>query len=431
MSINTQNIASNEVFKMAVDIDDVIEKGGIFKNKTVLKPNYTPKDINDVIHRDDQIRAYYEFMKDIFRSIPSAPPNLFVYGKPGLGKTLLTELAFQIISRKAEAVGVDLLVITVNCDVAGSEHGVLQKIVADFPTPNNEPKKKLGYSVGRHNEYLKYLIDNYPGLVIIILDEIDKVEIPKIVNRIIRFESKKSRQFPTVVGITNETKLIDNFPPELRSVICENNLQIPPYDAEQLSDILKLRAKQAFNPGTIEKMVIPLASAFAAQEHGDARRAINLLRVGGEIAEKAECDLVLEEHIRKADEKIDADQTIEVVKTLPNQSKVSLFATIHILDKGTKTDLNTIYSLYMALCRELDLDILSHRRITALIDEISQLGILKQEVVSKGRYGRKKIILSVASRDLVKETLLEDYRLKQLAEVNMNKIFSPFRRAFE
>jgi hypothetical protein len=59
------------------------------------------------------------------------------------------------------------------------------------------------------------------------------------------------------------------------------------------------------------------------------------------------------------------------------------------------------------------------------------LGILKQEVVSKGRYGRKKIILSVASRDLVKETLLEDYRLKQLAEVNMNKIFSPFRRAFE
>jgi len=93
---------------------------------------------------------------------------------------------------------------------------------------------------------------------------------------------KKSRQFPTVVGITNETKLIDNFPPELKSVICENSLQIPPYDAEQLSDILKLRAKQAFNPETIEEMVIPLASAFAAQEHGDARRAINLLRVGGE-----------------------------------------------------------------------------------------------------------------------------------------------------
>jgi len=320
--------------------------------------------------------------------------------------------------------------ITVNCDVAGSEHGVLQKIVADFPTPNNEPKKKLGYSVGRHNEYLKYLVDNYPGIVIIILDEIDEVEIPKIVNRIIRFESKKSRQFQTVVGITNETKLIDNFPPELRSVICENSLQIPPYDAEQLSDILKLRAKQAFNPGTIGEMVIPLAAAFAAQEHGDARRAINLLRVG-EIAEKAGCDMVLEEHIRKADEKIDADQTIEVVKTLPNQSKVSLFATIHILDKGTKPDLNTIYSLYMAICRELDLDILSHRRITALIDEISQLGILKQEVISKGRYGRKKIILSVASRGLVKETLLEDYRLKQLAEVNMNKNISPFRRAFE
>ena len=49
-------------------------------------------------------------------------------------------------------------------------------------------------------------------------------------------------------------------------------------------------------------MVIPLAAAFAAQEHGDARRAINLLRVGGEIAEQDGCDMVLEEHIRKADE---------------------------------------------------------------------------------------------------------------------------------
>jgi len=413
---------------MAVDIDDVIKIGGIFKNKTVLKPNYTPESINDVLHRDEQIRALYEFMKDIFHTIPTAPPNLFVYGKPGLGKTLLTKLAFNVISRKAEALGIDLLLIAVNCDMAGSEHGILQKIIADFPTPNNEPKKKLGYSVGRHNEYLKYLVDNYAGIIIIILDEIDKVEIPKIVNRIIRLESEKSRQFPTVIGITNETKLIETFPPELRSIICENSLQIPPYDAEQLSDILKLRVKKAFNTGTIGEMVIPLAAAFAAQEHGDARRAINLLRVGGEIAEHEGANVVLEEHIRKADEKIDVDQTIEVVKTLPTQSKVSLFAAIHILDRGTKPDLNTIYALYMAICRELDIDILSHRRITALIDEMSQLGIMKQEVISKGRYGRKKIILSVTSKHLVKETLLEDYRLKPSVEIDLNNLISLFRK---
>ena len=85
----------------------------------------------------------------------------------------------------------------------------------------------------------------------------------------------------------------------------------------------------------------------------------------------------------------------------------------------------------MAICRELDIDILSHRRITALIDEMSQLGILKQQVISKGRYGRKKIILSVTSRGLVKETLLEDYRLKPLVEVDINNSILPFRRALE
>jgi len=104
------------------------------------------------------------------------------------------------------------VVITVNCDVAGSEHGVLQKIVADFPTPNNEPKKKLGYSVGRHNEYLKYLVDNCPGIVIIILDEIDKSKSRRLLTGLFGLNQKSRVNFPTVVGITNETKLIDNFP---------------------------------------------------------------------------------------------------------------------------------------------------------------------------------------------------------------------------
>jgi len=43
----------------------------------------------------------------------------------------------------------------------------------------------------------------------------------------------------------------------------------------------------------------------------------------------------------------------------------------------------------------------------------------------------KKIILSVTSRGLVKETLLEDYRLKPLVEVDINNYVSPFRRALE
>jgi cell division control protein 6 len=90
--------------------------------------------------------------------------------------------------------------------------------------------------------------------------------------------------------------------------------------------------------------------------------------------------------------------------------------------------MNNIYNLYKVICKEIDLDILSQRRITDLIDEMSQLGIMEQEILSKGRHGRVKVILKVKSKDLVKETLLEDYRLKVLANTNIDTLISPFRR---
>jgi cell division control protein 6 len=411
-----------------ITLGDIVDVKVIFKDKFVLKPNYVPENIADIKHRNEQIKAYYQFMKDIFLPKPMAPANLFIYGKPGLGKTLLTEFVMKEVLKLAEIRKIDLLIISVNCAEAETEHSVLQKIVEKFPTLNNEPKKKLGYSIGRHNDYIHYLVDNYTGIVLIVLDEVDKVDVSKTINRIIRMKSEKSGQFPTIIGITNDTTIKDTFAPELKSVICENSLHIPPYDAEQLIDILTLRAKQAFSPGTIEEMVIPLAAAFAAQEHGDARRAINLLRVGGEIAESEGASMFLEEHLRKANSKIDMDQTLEVIKTLPTQSKITLFATINILGRETTPDMNNIYNLYKVICKEIDLDILSQRRITDLIDEMSQLGIMEQEILSKGRHGRVKVILKVKSKDLVKETLLEDYRLKVLANTNIDTLISPFRR---
>jgi cell division control protein 6 len=82
-------------------LDEIIEStSSLFKNKQVLKPNYTLKELDDVLHRDEEIRKYYEYLKDIFRGV--SPSNLFIYGKPGLGKTLLTKLVLEEVNKKAE-----------------------------------------------------------------------------------------------------------------------------------------------------------------------------------------------------------------------------------------------------------------------------------------------------------------------------------------
>lgn len=411
-----------------VSIYDVINKRRLFKNKLYLKPNHTLKSLADVLHRNSEIRDYYEFMKDIFDGV--SPNNLFIYGKPGLGKTLLTRLVFEEIQKEAENQGIDLLVIPINCDEAITEHSILQKIVEQFPTPNNEPKKKLGYSIGRHNDYLHYLIDYYQGIIVIILDELDKAESPEMINKIIRIESKTSGQFPTVIGITNDSKLKDSFPPQLKSVLCENSLIINPYDAEELLDIINARIEIAFHPDVIDQMVAPLCAAFAAQEHGDVRRAIDLLRVGGEIAEREGADIVTENDIRRADELIELNKTIEIVKTLPTQSKVALLSAIFVLEHGTQPDTGTLYTMYKRMCNVLDIDILTQRRITDLLDELIQLRVIESDILYKGRYGRKKVILKVAEMNLTKETLLEDYRLKPIADTPKAELFSVLYKIF-
>jgi len=81
--------------------------------------------------------------------------------------------------------------------------------------------------------------------------------------------------------------------------------------------------------------VIPLCAAYAAQEHGDARRALDLLRVSGEIAERIKSSKVLEAHVKQAQEKIEIDRIVEVVRTLPSQSKLVLLSVV-LLDITVK-----------------------------------------------------------------------------------------------
>jgi cell division control protein 6 len=164
--------------------------------------------------------------------------------------------------------------------------------------------------------------------------------------------------------------------------------------------------------------VIPLCAAFAAQEHGDARRALDLLRTAGELAERDDTNHVEEGHVRQAQEKIEIDRVVEVVRTLPQQSKLVLFAIILLERQDVKT-INTgeVYNVYKQLCEEIDADVLTQRRVTDLISELDMLGIVSAVVVSKGRYGRtKEISLSVPVEE-TEAVLLSDSRLGDIEDV--------------
>lgn len=264
-------------------------------------------------------------------------------------------------------------------------------------------------------------VDYEERVVVIMLDEIDKLVEKSgddTLYNLSRMNSELDNSRVSIIGISNDLKFTDFLDPRVKSSLGEEEIVFPPYDANQLRDILQHRAEVAFKPDALSDDVIPLCAAFAAQEHGDARRALDLLRTAGELAERDQAEGVDEDHVRKAQEKIELDRVVEVVRTLPTQSKLVLFSIIS-LEKNGVHNINTgeVYNIYKRLCEEIDADVLTQRRVTDLISELDMLGIVNAVVVSKGRYGRTKEISLSVPIDETEAVLMSDSRLGDIENV--------------
>jgi cell division control protein 6 len=254
------------------------------------------------------------------------------------------------------------------------------------------------------------------------LDEIDKLVEKSgddTLYNLSRMNSSLERSRVSIMGISNDLKFTDFLDPRVKSSLGEEEIVFPPYDATQLQDILEHRAEVAFEDDALTEEVIPLCGAFAAQEHGDARRALDLLRTAGELAERDQADQVLERHVRQAQEKLELDRVVEVVRTLPQQSQLVLYAIIRLEANGVNSiTTGEVYNVYERLCEHIETDALTQRRVTDLIGELDMLGIVNAVVVSKGRYGRTKEISLSVPRQETEQVLHADSRLAELEAVD-------------
>jgi cell division control protein 6 len=270
------------------------------------------------------------------------------------------------------------------------------------------------------------MIEKEGGVTVIILDEVDKLKGDEALYNLSRINSDLKNAKVSIVGLSNDLKFTEFLDPRVKSSLGEENMIFPPYDAKELEDILNQRISIALKPDCIDGEVVPLCSALAAQEHGDARRALDLLRISAELAERHKSLRITKKHVRLAQNKIEIDRIIEVVRTLPTQSKFVLHA-ILLQERYNKRSETTgaittgeVYEIYKDLCKKTRTDILTQRRITDLISELDMLGIITARVISKGRYGRTRDIkLSYSSEEIMK-ILQEDAIFEELSNYKVH-----------
>ena len=389
---------------MATKIDKIFDsftKESIFKNKFILQTNYTPETIP---HRDEQIKQIASILAPCLRLEKTS--NLFLYGKTGSGKTLSIQYIKNQLLKRAKKRNIPLKIEYINCKlrkIADTEYRIIAELI-----------RKLGEKVpatGLPTEqiYAKFIeiLEREKQMLILVLDEVDQA-VHKIgdsfLYNLTRINSELNKTQISIVGVSNDLRFLENIDPRVRSSLGEEEIVFPPYNALQLQDILKKRANLSFKKRRIASGVIEKCSALAAREHGDARRALDLLRIAAELAERDGKKKVTLDYIDKANHKIERDKILDVIETEPKQFQLTLLAIIHLSEKKTKKIFTgDVYSIYQNLCKQISYEVLTQRRISDIIAEFDMLGIINAKVISKGRYGRTREIKLAIPEPLIEK----------------------------
>lgn len=404
---------------MGVKLDKIFDNfvdNNLFKNKSVLQINYTPESIP---HRDNQIEAVASILAPSLRG--ERVSNLFIYGKTGTGKTLSVQYVTKEILDRIRDTGKEgdrgLKVIYINCKlkkVADTEYRILAEIISSLG------EKVPATGLPTEAVYSKFInvIEEKKQLVLIVLDEIDQA-IKKInddfLYNLTRLNSELKNAQISLVGISNSLTFMDDLDPRVRSSLGEEELVFPPYNALQLQDILKKRAEEAFSEDVLDEGVIAKCAAFAAREHGDARRALDLLRVAGELAERDGSKRLSLKFIDKANHKIEKDKMLDIIENEPKQHQLVLYSIMKLTESFGKDKIFTgnVYNKYQELCEGTKNDVLTQRRISDIIAEFDMLGLINVDVVSRGRQGRTREIrmmlpenIKEKSEEILKNSLM-------------------------
>ncbi|MEM3525736.1 MAG: orc1/cdc6 family replication initiation protein [Candidatus Jordarchaeaceae archaeon] len=377
-----------------------ILKTVLFVDEIVFTHKYMPEELPG---RDEQIEELLFHLKPSLRGIP--PSNILIYGKTGTGKTVVTDYVLRRLKRAAEEMGVieKIRPLYVSCPQVPTETQLLQYIVNSYASNFINLR---GWGVSEYYEAIKKVLSEKKGIFILVLDEIDKLKTDNVLYNLTRLSIEGA--YLSIIGISNNLKFMETLDPRVKSSFGIEQLLFPPYNANQLITILKQRVELGVKPSVVSDSVISYCAAIAAQYDGDARKAIDLLRVSIQMAEKEGKSKVEEAHVKRALQKIEIDKIKSVITTAPLQQKIIILAILLNEERGIPNTTGEIYETYKDLCKKKSLRTSTMRWLVDIINEFHMLGIVNARVVSMGRFGRTTKVTFGGPVKETKEILLAD-----------------------
>lgn len=395
----------------------------IFKMREALEPSYIP---DELPHRDNEIKKIAGITACALNG--DVPPNFLCYGMTGTGKTATIRYISQKLAQYCEKA--PPWWIYINCNIISTPYRILAHIFNTIVGKEKIPPTGLPKDI-IFKKLLGILdLKIKDGVCFIVLDEIDILIERRGGNEILYDLTRLNENLDSCrtcsIGISNKLRFMEHLDSRVTSSLSgQEPIVFHPYNANELADILKQRAKIAFNENVLEEGVIKLCAGLAAKEHGDARKALQLLRKAGEIAERKQHKVISESDICNAQENLEKNHIIEYILSMPLQAQLVL-AAIYILKKFGKDHITTsgeVYETHSELTKLLPgVKQLTQRRISDYINELSLAGIINASTKSMGHYGRTKLIEIDIESDIIERSLSQIKKIRISGILNYKPI---------
>ena len=356
----------------------------VFADESVLKEDWQPEQLPE---RESELEEIRNALAPATRGVNAH--NLFLYGKTGQGKTVAIDHEVKLLQEYADSENdLDLSVIKTSANNQTTSYQLCAHLIKEI---RGKTKKPSGIDQQSMFDLLYQEISNLEDTVIIVIDEIDAIgsndellyELPRA-----RKNGHIEDQWVSVIGISNNLQFRDNLSPKVKDSLYDSEIEFAPYNADQLTTILERRAERAFVDGVLDGDVIPLCSAFAAQDEGSARQAIRLLYKAGELALNRDEETVFEQHVREARDILERKRIEEGMRSLTTQDQFALLSIV-ALEIGEETPARTrqIFQKYKSIVDRLDGNQLVERRVRDHLQSLGMQGFLLVETRNKGIQG--------------------------------------------
>ena len=403
--------------------EEILGQDSLFTDRRAFDHAFEPARLP---HREHELDSLVRNLVDALNG--HIPSNMLLYGVPGSGKTVVTRYVLSQLREKGSEMGQSVHTYEINCRNVDTKYRVVQTIATQLAQRGDAPVPFTGWPTDRVLDTVVSRMSRVGGVHIIVLDEVDNL-VDKggddLLYALTSLNTLLSKGRCSIIGISNDLHFTQHLDPRVSSRLSQEDIVFHPYVATEIQNILNERAEMGIKAGVLDDGVIKLCSALAAQEHGDARRALDLLRISVQKAEHRSENRVDTKHVRLAQSQLEYDQVTPVIKTLPLHQKLVLFSICLNEENGLRNiSTGEVYRTYAEACSKIDTEPLTTRRVSSLLNELDTMGLIMARNVSKGRGGRSKqvnsaipkaidaISLMSESETLVNEAAMGKYNLQ-------------------